>query len=54
MQFVNSKKKRLPVGTFFSRIPSPRILRQVGRMQMLRSSTTYVINVSFIGLKLSK
>ena len=53
MQFVNSKKI-LPVGTFFSRIPSPRILRQVGCVKMLRSSTTYVINMSLIGLKLSK
>ena len=54
MQFVNSKKKDFRLGLFFSRIPSPRILRQVGRVQMLRSSTTYVINMSFIGLKLSK
>ena len=53
MQFVNSKKKTSG-WDFFSRIPSPRILRQVGRVQILRSSTTYVINMSFIGLKLSK
>ena len=53
MQFVNSKKKDFRLGLFF-RIPSPRILRQVGRVQILRSSTTYVINMSFIGLKLSK
>ena len=36
LQFVNSKKI-LPVGIFFLRIPSPRILRQVGQGQISRS-----------------
>ena len=36
MQFVNSKKNDFRLGLFF-RIPSPRILRQVGRVHILRS-----------------
>ena len=37
MQFVNSKKKTSGWEIFFFRITSPRILRQVGRVQILRS-----------------